>query len=197
MQTCKFLHSGFNQTSRLLVSEIYKKPCCSLVRQSGCILKSLCEHSLLSSSLFRTPGVLAVAFLLLALRHFDADSLVAEWSDSASTLAGVPTLLQPTSPNDAFCIMAWSGVGRTRREGPLGVAADWEQEGDIGREGLRQEGGEEAGAGSAGDSITVEFTTPKTLESQDNFTYRVSLSEESGNGSLLSRCFTLEIKEGN
>lgn len=197
MQTCEFLHSVFNQTSRLLVLEIYKQPCCSLVRQSGCILKSLCEHSLLSSSLFRTPGVLVVAFLLLALRHFDADSLVAEWSDSASTLAGVPTLPQPTSPNDAFRIMAWSGVGRTRREGPLGVAADREQEGDIGREGLRQEGGEEAGAGSAGDSTTVEFTTPKTLESHDNFTYRVSLSAESGNGSLLLRCFTLEIKEGN
>lgn len=36
-----------------------------------------------SSSLLRTPGVLAVAALLLALRHLEADSLEAECSDSA------------------------------------------------------------------------------------------------------------------
>lgn len=146
-------------------------------------------HSLLSSSFLRTPGVLAEAFLLLALRHFEADSLVAECSDSASAAPAFPALmvalLYLTSPDEARRMTARSGVGRARREGPreAGTAAGGEQGGEGGREGLGQGGGEEPGTSS-------ESTTLKVLESQDSFTYRVSLSSESGNGAAPSRCFT-------
>ncbi len=155
------------------------------------------KHSLLSSSFLRTPGVLAEAFLLLALRHFEADSLVAECSDSASAAPAFPALmvalLYLTSPDEARRMTARSGVGRARREGPrgAGAAAGGEQGGEGGREGLGQGGGEEAGGSSeAPESTRAESTTLKVLESQASFTYRVSLSSESGNGAAPSRCFT-------
>lgn len=116
------------------------------------------EDSPQSCSFLRTPGVLSVEPRLLALRHFDADSLVTEWSDSASVAAGFPALaVAPTSlasPDAALRITAASGVGRARRRGPLevGVAAGGERGGDGGREGR-------------GGSMTL-----KVLESQESFT---------------------------
>lgn len=142
----------------------------------------------LSSSFLRTPGVLALASLLLALRHLDADSLVAECSDSASAEPAFPALIvalpRLTSPDRARRRTARSGVGRARREGPRdpGAAARGEQGGEGGREGL--------GQGGRSCSTRAESTALKVLESHDSFTYRVSLSTESGNGAAPSRCFT-------
>lgn len=138
----------------------------------------------------RTPGVLAEALLLLALRHFEADSLVAECSDSASIVPTFPALtavlLYLTSSDAARCMTVGSGVGRARREGPrdVGVATGGELGGEGGREGLGQGGGVE--------DTGQESSTLKVLASQDNFTYIVSLSKESGNGAAPSRCSTFE-----
>lgn len=146
----------------------------------------------------QTPGVLAEACLLLALRHLEADSLVAECRDSASTAPALPalivTLLHLTSTDKARCMTERSGVGRARRAGPrdAGAAAGGEHGGEGGREGLGQGGGEKSGAP---DSM-AESTTLKVLESQDIFTYRVSLSSGSGNGAAPSRCFTCERPRG-
>lgn len=118
---------------------------------------------------------------------------MAECSDSASAAAAFPTLAAPLlyliSADEALRMIARSGVGRARREGSrdAGAAAGGEQGGEGGREGLGQGGGEEAG----------ESATLKVLESQDSFTYRVSISSESGNGAAPSRCFTCEGKDRN
>lgn len=170
------------------------------VRRS--VVDSAGPHSLLSSSFLRTPGVLAEELLLLALRHFEADSLVAECSDSASAAPALPALMVALlclgSPDKARRMTARSGVGRARREGPrdAGAAAGGEHGGEGGREGLGRGGREDAGACSeAPESTSAESTTLKVLESQDSFTYRVSLSPESGNGAAPSRCFTCPRKK--
>lgn len=79
-------------------------------------------HSPLSSSLLRIPGVLAAASLLVALRHLEADSLVAECRDSASAGSALPALmvalLRGTFSVAARRMTARSGVGRARRAGP-------------------------------------------------------------------------------
>lgn len=132
------------------------------------------QHSLLSSSFLRTPGVLAEAFLLLALRHLEADSLVLEWSDSASAARALPALAVARPPLASPCaarrITVRSGVGRARRAGPRDAraAAGGEHGGEGGREGVGRGGGEEAGASS--DSTTERSATLKVLESQDSFT---------------------------
>lgn len=124
---------------------------------------------------------------------------MAECRDSASTAPALPalivTLLHLTSTDKARCMTARSGVGRARRAGPrdAGAAAGGEHGGEGGREGLGEGGGEKSGAP---DSTMAESTTLKVLESQDIFTYRVSLSPESGNGAAPSRCFTCERLRG-
>ncbi|TNN59539.1 hypothetical protein EYF80_030263 [Liparis tanakae] len=151
--------------------------------------------------LLRTPGVLDEAFLLLALRHFEADSLVTECSDSASASAAkaLPALtvarLGLTSACAARRMTARSGVGKARKVAPrdAGAAAGGEQGGEGGREGLGQGRGERAGASS--ERTRAESSFLKVLESQDSFTYNVSPSLESGNGASASRCITLEPKD--
>lgn len=116
-----------------------------------------------------------------------------ECRDSASEVVTRPALivnlLHLTSTDEARFMMPRSGVGRARRGGPRDsrAAAGEEHGGEGGREGLGQGEGEEPGAS---ESIDVGSTTLKDLESQDSFTYSVSLSSESGNGATPSRCFT-------
>lgn len=121
---------------------------------------------------------------------------MAECSDSASAAPAFPALivalLYLASPDVARRMMPRSGVGRVRRERPrdAGAAVGGEQGGEGGRDGLGQDGGE-----ASSESSREESTALKFLESQDSFTYRVSLSSESGNGAAPSRCFTCETKK--
>lgn len=142
-------------------------------------------RSPLSSSLLRTPGVLAAASLLLALRHLEADSLVAECRDSASVGPAPPALIGAL-PHGTFSVAARrrtvrSGVGRARPAGrrEAGAAAGGELGGDGGREGLPWRPGEASGA----PGFTIdESTTLNVFVSQDSFTYRVSVPPEAGKG---------------
>lgn len=118
---------------------------------------------------------------------------MAECRDSASEDGTRPalivSLLHLTSTDEARCMTRRSGVGRARRGGPRdpGAAAGEECGGGGGREGLGQGEGEEP---AASESTDVGSTTLKDLESQDSLTYSVSLSSQSGNGAVPSRCFT-------
>lgn len=104
------------------------------------------------------PGVLAKAFLRLALRHFEADRLVAECIDSASAVLGFPALMVAleylTSPGAAWRMMARSGVGKARRAGPrdAGVPVGGEQGVEGERDDLEQGGGEEEESGERSES---------------------------------------------
>ena len=121
---------------------LQKQTSCNKLKSTDHIPRSdfiIWKHSLLRSSFLRTPGVVAEAVLLLALRHFEADSLEVECRDSASAVLALPALmvalLYLTSPEEALCITEGSGVGRARREGPrdAGAAAGGDRGGEGGR----------------------------------------------------------------
>lgn len=139
------------------------------------------------------PDALAAAALLGALRHLEADSLVAECRDSASEGSALPALiaalLHGTFSVAARRMTARSGVGRARRAGHwgAGAAAGGELGGDGGREGRR---GRAAEASGGLGFTTAASTTRKVFVSQDSFTYSASLLPEGGNGAAASRCFT-------
>lgn len=71
------------------------------------------------SSFLRTWGPDVALLLLFALRALAAESLEAEWRDSASEVI-FPVLMLPRvrAPNMARFITVGSGVGRTRAGGP-------------------------------------------------------------------------------
>lgn len=155
---------------------------------------SLLLNSLLSRSFLRTPGVRAEAALLLALRLLEADSLLVECRDSASSSpTNPPTLpalmvsrLHRTCTEEARLMTEGSGVGRARRGGGRGpgvTAGVGEHGGEGGREGL-EGGGEEPGW------VREGSTGLKVLESQDSLTNRVSSPLGGGKGSASARCLT-------